>query len=376
MENRLPFISLLLKPSSGSCNMACEYCFYADEMNCRSRSNFGMMSMGTLEQVVRKSMEIAVSGVSFAFQGGEPTLRGLDFFREFIALEKKYARPGLQISHSLQTNGYDIDEGWAKFLAENHFLVGVSLDGTEELHDRYRKDRDGQGTYHRVLDTLQLFDRHGVEYNILTVVNRDVAAHGTELYNHYRQLGLGYLQFIPCIEPFGVEKGQVSYAVTPEAYGTFLIDLFHCWYCDLKNGCQPYIRLFENNIGILLGYAPEACDQSGRCSIQHVVEADGSVYPCDFYVLDQYRLGNVNTDTFEQIEQKRADLKFIEESLKLNPACKACEHYALCRGGCQRNRVWNGSSYDYYFCKAYKMFFDACKIDLFDIAEKIKRNHS
>ncbi|MBQ5770889.1 MAG: radical SAM protein, partial [Clostridia bacterium] len=172
----MPPISLLIKPASGACQYRCKYCFYADVMNNREISNYGNMTFETLETLVKRAMNYAEGSVSFAFQGGEPTLAGLDFYKELIRLEKKYNR-GLQVFNSIQTNGGLIDDEWAKFLSENRFLVGLSLDGTKELHDKYRKNAMGEGTYERTLKTAELFQKHGVEFNILCVVNDDIASH-------------------------------------------------------------------------------------------------------------------------------------------------------------------------------------------------------
>lgn len=168
--------------------------------------------------------------------------------------------------------------------------------------------------------------------------------------------------------------GETEYALKPEQYGKFLNELFELWYADWKKGKQPYIRQFENYIGILLGYQPEACDQRGICGTQNVVEADGSVYPCDFYMLDDYCLGNFNDNQMEEINDRRSEIGFVERSLKLTDECKNCPYFRICRGGCQRNRDLDQSNglYENYFCESYKQFFDACLPKMEEIAEKLK----
>ncbi len=355
-------ISLLIKPSSGMCNMECDYCFYCDESKKRQQASYGFMSEQTLKNVIRKTLLPADSDVYYVFQGGEPTLCGLDFFEKVIAYEKKYNRHGVRISHALQTNGYLLDEKWCQFFKEHHFLIGLSVDGTPEIHNTYRHTKGGAPTFDRIAEAAGLLDRYGVDYNILTVVTNRVASHIEEIYHFYRQKNWNYQQYIACLDPLEEERGQSTYSLKPEQYGEFLITLFELWYEDWKQGRQPYIRQFENYVGILKGYQPEACEQRGICSLQNVVEADGSVYPCDFYVLDEYRLGNLNENRMEEILQNWKDSGFREESEKLKEECRECSYFKLCRGGCRRNRVFDAASgqYENYFCKSYRMFFDAC----------------
>ena len=272
-------------------------------------------------------------------------------------------------------NGYLIDEAWCRFFKENHFLVGLSVDGTKEIHDTYRHSKNGGPTFDRVCHAAELMDTYGVEYNILTVVNQKVASEIAKIYEFYKKQGWHYQQYIACLDPLEEAHGENEYALEPKQYGRFLIELFELWYADWKNGTQPYIRQFENYVGILLGYQPEACDQRGICGIQNVVEADGSVYPCDFYMLDEYRLGNFNANQMEEINAKRKEIGFIERSLQLKESCKSCPYFTICRGGCQRNRDYDQVSgmYENYFCKSYEMFFDACLPKMKEMAETLKR---
>lgn len=344
------------------CNMHCDYCFYCDEAQKRLQKSYGFMSEETLKNVIRKTILRAEGVVSYAFQGGEPTLRGLDFFKKAVAYEKQYNRNHIKVQNAFQTNGYLLDDEWCAFFKENHFLVGLSLDGIRETNDIYRHAAGYESVFERIFGAARLLQKHGVDFNILTVVTGNTAAHITEIYEFYRRNGLGYQQYIACLDPLEEPHGQNPYALSPKQYGEFLITLFYLWYKDWKRGRQPYIRQFENYIGILMGYRPEACDQCGICNIQNAVEADGSVYPCDFYVLDEYKLGNFNTDQLDAIDRKRVEIGFIERSKKLKESCLSCPYFSICRGGCQRNRdldMANGL-YENYFCKSYKMFFDAC----------------
>lgn len=328
--------ALLLKPVSGACNLQCRYCFYRDEMANRQTASYGLMDRETMEAVVRKTMEQARGRVSFGFQGGEPALAGLDFFKTFLALERRYNRRGIPVSHMLQTNGLLLDEDWAEFLAENHFLVGLSLDGPREIHDGARRDAAGQGSFSRVMAAAATLRRHRVEFNVLTVVTRKSAAHAQKIYRFFMKQGFFYQQYIPCLGPLGAEAGE--YALTPEGYAKFFKALFDVWYEDRRRGKFVYIRDFENLAGMLLGRPPERCGMAGGCRIQWVVEADGSVYPCDFYVLDDYRLGNLREHNFEEIEAAYEASPFPREGEEGREACRSCRWERLCHGGCRRDR--------------------------------------
>lgn len=372
----MPPISVLMKPSSGMCNMKCDYCFYCDETKKRAQQSFGFMKEETLKNIIRKTMLRAEGGISYAYQGGEPTLRGIDFFRKALEYQKQYNRNGIRVHNAFQTNGYLIDEEWCRFLKENRFLVGVSLDGTREVHDAYRHGKDGGPTYDRVVRATRLMDEYGVDYNILTVVNRRVAGCIEEIYENFRRHGWKYQQYIACLDPLEEPHGQNEYALRPAEYGEFLIRLFNLWYADLQKRQQPYIRMFENYISILAGYCPEACDQRGTCGVQYVVEANGGVYPCDFYMTDEYLLGNFNDCRLDALDERRRKIGFLERSQKLSAECAACRYYHVCRGGCQRNRDWNPQkqAYENYFCSAYQIFFDACYERMREIAEQMKES--
>lgn len=355
----MPPINLLIKPASSLCNLRCKYCFYADIAANREVESFGMMSLETLEALVKKTLETAEQECSFAFQGGEPTLRGLEFFEALVEFEKKYNTRGLNIHYAIQTNGFTIDAQWASFFAKNKFLVGVSLDGTRRYHDMHRVDPTQAGSFSRVWESIQLLKKHEVEFNLLTVVNADTAQNIGKIYHFYRDKDLLYQQYIPCLDPLGEERGAHSYSLTPELYGQFLCDLFDLWYADIIAGRFIYIRYFENLVGMLLGRPPESCGLVGVCGRQLVIEADGGVYPCDFYVLDGLRLGNYVTDSLEEIEAQRDATGFIQQSIAQDEACGDCAYAPICRGGCRRDReplLGDQMSLN-YFCPSYKKFF-------------------
>ena len=204
-----------------------------------------------------------------------------------------------------------------------------------------------------------------MEYNILTVVHREIAENIREIYPYYRRNGWDYLQFIACLDPLGEPRGCRPYSLLPETYGRFLSDLFDLWYEEWKQGYAPFIRQFENYVGILLGIPPESCEQRGTCTVQHVVEADGSVYPCDFYVLDGYCAGNLNRENFSEIHERIRTSEFARTSANQTEECRRCSWFPLCRGGCRRHREQPGTPFGLnYFCKSYQMFFSACIRDL------------
>ena len=357
----MPALSLLIKPASGNCNMRCRYCFYADELDNREIRSYGKMSLDTMHTIVDKAMEYGDYECTIAFQGGEPTLAGLDFYRDLVAYVTAHENPKkLKIHYALQTNGYLINEEWAEFLGKNHFLVGVSLDGLKEIHDRYRLDAAGKGTYQRVISAIRLLEKHQVEYNILTVVTAATARNGQKIYNYFKKNHFGYQQYIECLDPIGEEPGQHEYSLTPEKYGEFLKSMFDAWYLDMRSGTYVYNRYFENLMMIMAGQQPESCNMRGVCGKQWVFEADGSVYPCDFYALDQWCLGNINKNSFEEMDEKRDELGFIQWSMRQQEDCQKCRWFGLCRNGCRRNRepVTAEHTNRNYFCKSYQMFFE------------------
>lgn len=357
----MPPIYVMLKPVSGSCNLACDYCFYRNEMNNRTQASYGSMSEEALDCVIRKTLEFADRSCTFSFQGGEPTLAGLEFYRKVLQLEQKYNRKKVAVHNVIQTNGYHLDPDWCRFFAEHDILVGLSIDGVRTAHDACRRDTQGNGTYRRVLESARMLSEAGVHFHVLTVVNGRTAPKVERIYEQYRKQGFHWQQYIACLDPLEEVREQPSYTLTPEAYGRFLITLFDLWERDVRRGEAPYIRQFENYLDILQGKIPESCEQRGICSYQTVIEADASVYPCDFYVLDEYKLGNLLTDSYEQIQERRMQMGFVEQSLQGLENCKSCPYVNLCRGGCRRHRQMpNGKIGENKFCRSYQMFFGEC----------------
>lgn len=358
--------------------MRCRYCFYADVTKQRAVANYGMMSKDTVETVIKKALQYADGFASFGFQGGEPTLAGLDFFKEVVALQKKYNRKNVQIRNALQTNGTLIDEQWCRFFHEEHFLIGLSLDGSQAVHDKYRYDASGEGTFERVLSAAKLMEEYDVEFNILSTVNADVAKNADKVYHFFKKQGFYYLQFIPCLDEFNNIAHNNEHSLTPKAYGKFLCRLFDLWYADLFSAQPVSVRYFDNLLSMMLGYPPESCGMAGRCTGYYMIEADGGVYPCDFYVTDGWYMGNILSESFETLQQSENAKRFLEVSKQVYPDCRGCRHYAICRGGCRRNREpismeYNGKN---YFCSSFLQFFDHAKPKLIEAAKRISNNRT
>ena len=363
-------LTLLIKPSSSMCNMRCKYCFYVDVAENRAEKSYDFMSGESLELLVKKALTQAEISVSFAFQGGEPTLVGLDFYRKLVDLQKKYNKNKITVYNSIQTNGFIIDDDWARFFYENHFLVGLSLDGYQEVHDFMRVDSKNQPTFHKVMNTVKLFNRYQVEYNILCVVNNFVAKHAEKIYSFFKRNHFKYLQFIPCLD--GFDSNRENYSLDNQRYLNFLKVTFNNYYNDFLKGDYTSIRTFDNWISMLLGRPPESCGMAGVCSCYFVVESNLSVYPCDFYVLDEWKIGNLFEHDFLEMKNSESSIKFVELSKSKDEKCNHCKWYPLCRGGCRRNRepMIDGKLSSFAYCEAYKEFFAYAYPKMLEIAKR------
>ena len=355
MEN----LSILIKPVSGSCDSRCRYCFYADITNSREIKNRGAMSLELLELIVQKALTATTKSCAFGFQGGEPTLAGLDFFRALIEFEKKHNTNGVKIFHALQTNGARIDNAWASFLAEHDFLTGLSIDAGKRIHDALRVDISGKGTHSRCMKAARLLSRHGARFNILSVVTKPLASEPDKVYGFYKENNFNFIQFIPCIDELGEGRAQRPFSLDARTYGAFLCRIFDLWHSDLIKGRYISIRAFDNYIHMLAGYPPENCGMAGVCNAYPLIEADGSVYPCDFYAVDALLLGNIMTHGFDSLLLGSAATGFNLLSRETHETCGECEYYPVCRGGCRRDRepLINGALSLNKYCEAYKAFF-------------------
>lgn len=345
----MPPVSVLIKPVSGKCNLRCGYCFYRNLSELRTQKDCGLMDSETAETVVRRIFEVAEQSVSVMFQGGEPTLAGLSFYRDFIKLVSLYNRRGAAVRYGMQTNGTTIDASWCAFYREHSFQVGVSLDGIPEIHDALRAGNEsGHGSFEALLVKVKQLAEYRIPFQILTVVTRQLVPYAAELYDTMQTHRLYDLHVMPCLPEFGLETGANTPAA--EEYGAFLVALFRKWARQAQS--RPLrIRLFENLARRLQGEPAEMCALKGHCSIQYVIEADGSVYPCDFYCLDPYRLGSVQTNSLRELFASPQASAFLRDSLQKDPRCTDCLYFALCRGGCSRERV-NGTP---LFCAGYRM---------------------
>ena len=369
----MPPINVLVKPVSSACNMRCTYCFYRDVSSHRETAFQEILTMDTAEKILAALSEYAEGSCTIAFQGGEPTLIGLDFYQEFMEREKIYTRPGLQFHHAIQTNGYCIDEKWARFFAENKFLVGLSFDGPSKLHNANRRGADGKETYSRALHAAQLLEKCAVTYNILCVLTGKNARSIQQIYQFFKRQGFQWLQFIPCLEPLGQRRGEESYHLSSQVYGQCLVTLFDLWYQDLKSGRYISIRHFDNWLSMLMGREAEACSMRGRCSNQIVIEADGSIYPCDFYATDEWRMGAIGERPLGELLESAEWKRFLQLSDCLPEECRRCDYYFLCRNGCRRDRSWNeqGEYGKLYYCQAHRYFFEKRGTDLYRAARHL-----
>ncbi|NPV54242.1 MAG: anaerobic sulfatase maturase [Firmicutes bacterium] len=362
---------VLIKPASGDCNLRCEYCFVhlGKAQNVSEKRH--RMSTEVLEHLISRCLEYSERQCIFGWQGGEPLLMGLDFFRQALRLQDKYRRRGQEVFNCIQTNAILLTEEWATFFKENRFLVGVSLDGPKEEHDRYRLDVAGRGSYNRVMQGINLLKRCGADFNILAVVNNYTARHPMRIYNFLRSQGFSYLQFIPCIERNPRTGDLAAFSVTPEDYAQFLKVIFTQWIEDLYGGHRISIQLFDNLVQALLGVGPDLCILRGRCDGKVVVDYDGGAYPCDFYVEDEWRLGNIMEQSLEEmINSPLAKIFYNRASAFCRPPrCKDCRWFDLCHGGCPRNRGFgNGDAAQVDFlCDAYREFFPVAVDTLVDL---------
>lgn len=371
----MPPVSVLIKPASGNCNVRCEYCFYKDITENRDIADFGKMPLDTLETIVCKVLEFADGSATFSFQGGEPTLCGLEFFRKLVVYQKKYNSKDVAVMNCIQTNGVLLDESWAEFLKTNNFLVGLSLDGPKELHDKYRKDAHGNGTYSTVIKKARLLEKYDVDFNILFVVTKASVEKPGKLYSFFQRNNFKYLQFIPCIDPIAEKRGAHGYSLLPVDFTQFLKKFFDRWSEDILSGTDVSIRYFNNLVRIILGQEPETCSMRGTCSCQFVFEADGSCYPCDFYVTDEWRLGNIHEMSIMELFETDTCRSFLKESTAVVQDCIRCKWHRLCKNGCRRDREdsLNITPAKNYFCRAYTDFLSYAYPKLTEIAQQIVR---
>lgn len=364
-----PF-QLLIKPTSGDCNINCMYCFYRRVKEIYpGRDGVHVMPENVLECLIYDLLSYNFSTSVFSWQGGEPTLAGLDFFKTVVDLQKKYGHRGQVIGNSIQTNGILINKDWAQFLAKYKFLVGISLDGPEDAHNYYR-----QNSYKRVMDAIEILKEYNVEFNILTVVSEANVRRGREIYQFFRKNGFSYLQFIPCLEWDPEKQKSRPYTFHSSDYGEFLCQAFDEW---IKNDISKVsVRLFEDIMSYYLGKGNPSCTFKDRCDSYLVVEHNGDIYPCDFFVYPEWKLGNLLENSLMDISNSELRKKFANRKEELSEDCKHCEWLPLCHNGCQVDRFYpirNANvNKNNYLCSAYKKFFAYSENTFREIANRLE----
>lgn len=347
-------LSVMMKPASGNCNLRCTYCFYHSLSGMRESYSKGMMSEDMLEDIIDKALAFTGEDrLYLSFQGGEPLLRGKEFFKRAGELVASHKDTALVI----QTNGTLIDDEWCEIFGKYGYLIGLSLDGTED-GNICRIRADGSPAFPDIMRGVGFLKKHRVPFNILTVLSRSVVTNIDRIYEFYKAQDFKFLQFIPCLKPLGGQSYDKSSYPTEKEYSVFLKKLFAHYLADIKAGEYTSIRQFDNFVRLSHGEVAEQCGMNGYCSHQFVIEADGTVYPCDFYCLDEYDMGNIKDSDFEKMSHHPIVVKFIKESLKVDAKCKKCPYFRLCAGGCKRERI------DVAKCNAYREFFSYALPDL------------
>ncbi len=351
-----PISSLLIKPASAVCNLDCSYCFYLDrDADPYKALPARRMTLETLERLVDSYLFYSYPNSVFAFQGGEPTLAGLPFFEKLVQFQQQHGRDGQSVSNALQTNAMLLDKNWCELFRSYQWLLGVSLDGPEEVHDLYRYNKEGHGTWKRVMESVALLKKNGVEFNILCVLSQANVGKAKELYRFYRGLGIDNVQYIPLAE-FDAAGNPLPFTITAEQYGRFLCETFDVWWPERR---RMRIRFFDNIAEALAGQKPGTCTMHETCDSYVVVEYNGDVYPCDFFVEGAWKLGNVDLDSWPEIARRTRRYSFACKKTLAHPDCQVCEYQSICHGGCPKFRHGPHGDFNHldYFCQAYKMIY-------------------
>lgn len=367
-----PF-SLLIKPVSADCNLRCTYCFYIDHL--KKIEKKPRMSDKVLETMISSYMQTNQKNIySFGWQGGEPTLMGLGFWENVINLQKKYAPKGAVISNGLQTNGTLITDSLAKFFGEYKFLLGVSLDGPSYLHDYYRKTIGQTSTHNLVMRGIDILRKYRVEFNILILVNNVNVKRASEVYNYLKDKEFNYHQYIPCVEYDKFGNPQ-PFSINGDEWGAFLCEIFDQWIKEDINRIS--IRLFDSILEYLVHGKYNVCYMGSDCCQYFVVEYDGNIYPCDFYVRDALLLGNVLEDKWEEIQKSPIYLQFGKNKSSWKEKCKKCSYLNICHGDCQKFRLGNpqNSHISSVLCEGWKKFYTHALTQLKLISENIKNGN-
>ncbi|WP_410508776.1 anaerobic sulfatase maturase [Methanosarcina hadiensis] len=387
IQNRLPHrIHVLAKPAGAICNLACTYCFFLEKELLYPGSRF-RMSDEILENYIRQLIAAHSSPqVTVAWQGGEPTLMGIDFYRRTIELQEKYRKPGMTFENTMQTNGTLLDDEWCRFFKENNFLIGISIDGPRELHDTHRVDKKGEGSFDRVMKGLRLLQKHEVEYNVLTTVNRTNADYPLEVYRFLGdEAGTDWIQFIPVVERIN-EGGRTLYqqgdrvserSVQPEQFGSFLSRIFDEW---VRNDVgRIFVQTFEASARRWLGLPSGMCVFEETCGTGLALEHNGDLYSCDHFVEPDYLLGNIMENELGVLAASEKQYRFGQDKRDTLPqVCRECEVFFACRGECPKNRFLitsEGESGLNYLCKGWKAFFQHIDFPMQIMAGLMRRGY-
>ena len=368
MARRQPLqFQLLIKPAGSRCNLRCKYCFYYDNdryFEPPGETRGKAMSLETLERMVKEMLAYRMPQTVFAWQGGEPTLAGLDFFKAAVAFQQKYGEDGQVVGNALQTNGIALDDEWCEFLARYHFLVGLSLDGPRKIHEANR----GR-SFDKVMRAAATMRRHSVEFNILTVVSQANVRQGAAVYRWLVDQGFVELQFIPCLAP-GPHGTPLPFSVQGEEVGDFLVAAFEEWYPRDVGAISE--RTFNSLLNYFLHGQPNLCTYQPKCGEYMAVERGGEIFPCDFFIQPEWKLGEIGERPLHEIYQVVREEKFGKLKGMVDEECRACEFYSMCHGGCPRDRepgVRNP------FCEGYKKFFAHAAPRLEGLARQLRRMH-
>ncbi|MBN1145178.1 MAG: anaerobic sulfatase maturase [Bacteroidales bacterium] len=363
----LPVISdfqIFVKPVGALCNLHCSYCYYIEKQEMKGLREQRRMPDDVLEMYIRQHIDATREQLAFfSWHGGEPLLAGIDFYRKALALQQKYAPTGKTIINGIQTNGTLINEQWCSFLAEADFEVGISLDGPEHLHNTFRLTQDGGETFKRVLRGFDLLVMHGIDPEMLCVVNAVNVKYPLEVYRFFRHLGVPYITFIPLVEPANTDTKVSDRSVNPEDFGRFLCAIFDEWL--EKDIGRVKVQIFEEALRTAFKQEHTLCIFKPECGRVPVIEQNGDFYSCDHFVNPQFRLGNIGDTTLEHLLESDAQKTFGRaKSVTLPQYCRNCEVLDMCHGECPKNRFIaapNGEPGLNYLCAGYKMFFKHCR---------------
>lgn len=364
---------LMWKTVSEDCNLACDYCYYSNVLG--RPQEIRRPSPKVLDKALKDYMGTCGSVANIVWQGGEPLLAGLDFFEQVVSLEARYARPNTVISNTIQTNGTLLNDKWMRFLKTYRFFIGISIDGPEQVHNARRVDGGGNGSFKRVMRGLNYLIDYDTPFNILTVIGPHNVRKPADLLNFYRENHLRWVQFIPEMSFVSQQVAKPGhYAITPREYGDFLCEVFDIWFANDRDGLS--IRFFDNVLQTYMDLKPEICTMNASCPQRLVLESNGDIYPCDFYIDQEWKIGNVATMTLSEALESPRFRAFMELKPRLPTKCQSCEWLSHCQGGCPRNRNWGDSSEDNpdYFCDAFTQFFTYTHERLDALAEHVRGN--